>query len=237
MADLVHVDLPSEKAAETAEALAELSALGRAVGDELNLDVQLRFIFDEVLDEVLLAHQLIFCLLLYVTIDEHLLAGLRVHVADVLLLTLLKDLTIEREVFPGDDRVNRAHFQTADRVDETVAVSARVLSDVVQKLLDDVDLLQQLHVVQNVRTQFDCLLETSFHAVSDINLLDDTCLDTRVQKIRLGENVLEVGATRENDSVHVQHIRVLVDEESDAVLGDDVDVVVARFQAQTGETD
>ena len=183
VADLVHVDLPSEEAAETAEALTELGTLGRAVGHELDLNAQLRLVLDEVLDEVLLGHQLVFWLLLHVAVHEHLLARLLVVVADVLLLALLEHLAVEREVFPGDDGIHGAHLQTAHRIDQTVAVPTGVLRDVVQELLDDVDLLQKLHVVQNVRAQLDRLLETGFHAVCDINLLDDARLDTRVQEV------------------------------------------------------
>mmetsp|Transcript_16231 Transcript_16231/g.50376 ORF Transcript_16231/g.50376 Transcript_16231/m.50376 type:complete len:399 (+) Transcript_16231:242-1438(+) len=239
LVELHHVHLVAEQAAHAAEAAHELRALLRLVGDQLEREAHLLVVLGEELDQV-------------DGLDLVGRAALDVgRVQDLLhlgLLHLLRGVVVvarrrpvgglhgdaqRLEVLEGDERVHGAHVDGLHRVADAVAVHVRVEGELVVELLEELLLLDQLHVAERVGREVDGLVEADLTGVSDVDELDDDLLQTRVEHVGEVEALLELSRTGEHEAEHVR--AVVGDEVLRRALRDLAQVVVAALLADTRE--
>ena len=84
---------------------------------------------------------------------------------------IAKDISGDVQVFPYDQRLNGAELESLERVFDTEAVSARVLADLVEVLLDQLLFLNKLDVCERFRSKFNGLMP--------LPLISGRCLASR----------------------------------------------------------
>lgn len=142
------VDLVPEETADTTEALDELRALLRAVGDELEVRAELLVLIGEPLEQRLGLNDLLhleasglvdellaLLLLLLVRVDDDLFAS-----------RIAKDVAGDVQALPDDQGLHGTKFEGLEGVVDTEAVLAGILADLVEVALNELLLLYELDV-------------------------------------------------------------------------------------------
>eukprot|EP00754_Rhynchopus_humris_P023566 Rhum_TRINITY_DN14840_c11_g1::Rhum_TRINITY_DN14840_c11_g1_i3::g.125328::m.125328 len=223
-----------QQTADARETLAELRPLRALVRHELQRAAELLVVARGVLDEVLGLHLELAALV--VLEDALLLRLLLAHVVHLLALQVAAahHVPLVRELLPQDQRLHRSHLKRAHRVVHAEAVHVRVLCDLVKELVDQLLLLQELHVAQHVLAELDRLVESVLAAVRHVHKLHHRRLQTLVEQVGLLKVVLELGATGKDQTRHVR--AVVRDEVRRRQLRDLTDVVATLLHTQTTET-
>lgn len=233
--ELLEVELVAKDTANTTEALHELVALRRTVGDELKVGTKLAEVLSQPLEERHLVD------------DFHLLASLGVHELFTVLLLQLRGVKDDLcslaalelpagdlQVLEDDESLGSAGVKSLECVLNTVTDLAAVHADLVEVSVDELLLLNELDVAEGLGGKFDSLVETVLTTVRNVNNLDDLDCETLVEQIGLVEIGLEIGTTGKNETSAVA--LVVGDEVLNSQLGDLADVVVTLLLTQTGET-
>ena len=70
---------------------------------------------------------------------------------------IAENISSDVEVFPDNEGLDGTKLQCLQRILDTVAVLSGVLADLVEVPLDELLLLDELHVGQRLRCKLDCL--------------------------------------------------------------------------------
>jgi len=226
---------PTKNTTNTTKALAELAALLTLVSDKLEGGTEVTVVGGKVLSE---GHALLDLEIHTVGSDEVTrvlgLLGAESLEGDLTSLVVEELKALVLEVLPHKECLDGTHFESHESFLDTEANLTGILSNFVEEVGDELLLLDELNVSESILSKLNCLVETIFTTVGNINKLNDNSLKTRVKEIRTGQDVLELGGTSENNTLDVGP--VVSDKASHSSFSTLADVVVPLLETQTCKT-
>ena len=236
LGQLFKVELVPQHGADATEALDELVALARSVGDEFEGRAEVLVALGEPFEEGTLVDE--FHFLARLLVREHLAVGFLALVGvqdDFGAGGGFQDPASDLQVLVHDQCLAGTGLHGFESVFDAVAYFSAVEANLVEVSPNELLLLYEFDVAEGFGCEFDGLIEPVLTTIGDIDYFDHLGLQAVVEHVGLVEIVLEVCRACEDQTGDVDFI--LGDVILHGKFGHLAHVVVAFLFPQTGETE